>query len=44
LVNKLSWQLGWAGEKCYASGVFFGCGLVGGRFEQPAGSGTVAAL
>jgi hypothetical protein len=25
--NKLSWQLGWAGEKYYASGAFVGCGL-----------------
>ena len=31
LENKLSWQLGWAGEKNYASGAFIGCGLA----EQP---------
>src|SRR6185295_4313573 len=28
----------------YASGVFFGCGLVGGRFEQPARSDVVATV
>jgi hypothetical protein len=25
--NKLSWQLGWAGEKGYASSAFIGCGI-----------------
>jgi hypothetical protein len=27
---------GWAGEECYASGAFIGCGLADGLFEHPA--------
>jgi len=33
---KLSWRLGWVGEKSYASGAFIGCGLADRLFEHPA--------
>jgi hypothetical protein len=36
--TKLSWQLGWAGEKYYASGPSLTAALLDGLFELPAES------